>query len=113
MNLRKLLFVSSIIFFSLVVVTAAQYSAKIESNKIFTMYIDDGFETGGEFFRLISINQYENYFLFHHELGDNLHIIPLEIPLDIGFVFALEGELYKIHDFSDSFLVLKHLYKFE
>jgi hypothetical protein len=110
-KLKKIFLISAVILaLSVSVMAWAQTMPKDEF--LFELHLQDSFITGDEQFRLTEINLDEKYFILTHELGDDLHIIPLEIDLEIGFVFGLEGHPYEIVSFDDASIVLKHLYEF-
>jgi len=90
---------------SVLMIATAQINTHLEY--YLTLKLNDSFVVGGERFRLIEINPAAQYFLLNHELGDNLHIIPLEIPLEAGFGFALEGVDFQVSGFDESHIVLK------
>lgn len=57
---------------------------------------------GEERFRLVEIDVAAEGFVLNHELGDDLHIIPLEIPLRVDYTFSLEGFHFKVLSFTEN-----------
>ena len=67
-----------------------------------------------EQFRLTDVNFVESYFILTHELGDGEHFIPLQIPLEMDYLFNLEGEAFLVRGYDGSCggrrVILQHIY---